>query len=148
MQSKSVVSEFVGVVLRAPARRSGEALLHVPLPEGAAGWQSGLAYDVTLSNEAAARTVLAAPADCVARLGKATEVLAHTGRGRLTRRAVSIGATQNGQVEIVAGLVAGDVLVRQLEARMKWFPRFMAAMVGVWSPAHQEAALLRSVDES
>jgi len=44
-------------------------------------------------------------------------------------------------------LVAGETLVRQLATRMRWFPRFMAAMVGVWTPKHQEAALLRSADE-
>lgn len=144
---KTIVSECVSAVLRAPARRSGETLLYAPLPDCAAGWQPGAAYDVTLADDTAARTVLAAPVDCIAHLGQATEVLAHTGRGRLTRRTVTVGAAQDGLVEIVAGLVAGDALVRQLEARMKWFPRFMAAMVGVWPPAHQETALLRSVDE-
>lgn len=143
-----LVIEFTSALFRAPCpRRAGEVLIYIPLPERAEGWQAGVAYDVTLVDDAAARMALTAPADCVARLGRATEVLAHTGRGQLTRRTVTIRATQDGLVEIVEGLVAGDVLVRQLETRMRWFPRFQAAMVGVWTPRHQEAALLRSVDK-
>jgi len=145
-QMRERVGEFYAMPLRAP-RGVAETNLWLPLPDRAEGWQPGAAFDVALFDDTAARRVLAAPRDCVARLGQATEVLVHTGPGQLTRRSVVVGMVSGDQVEIVAGLVAGETLVRQLETRMRWFPRFMAAMVGVWTPAHQEAALLRLVDE-
>lgn len=132
----ALVPEYVNrsALISEQSHRHGNTTFDISFPTEAGSFKINWGKYVVLTDEKARRKILCLPTDSIVQIGQSSEVLVHSAIGNLTPVPVLCGSRYGEQIEILAGLVEGHWVVRDLALVMKEQPNIRAIMAGFWDP--------------